>query len=828
MNKISLQINDQPKGNHLLTSGILQRKCACGNHAIAGGECAGCGEKKRLSLQTKLKVNELGNIYEQEADRIADQVMAAPTHSKVGRAPLRIQHAAEQLRRQPNLAPVGIDKTLASPGSALEPTLRQDMEQRFGYDFSRVRIHTGEDAVESARAFEANAYTLGNDIVFARGRYSPDTDHGRRLLAHELAHVVQANGTRTGVVFRDAVAPTPTRRIAVDVLSAEEPEDFLVRAAAENLGIDIRVRSMNDMIDQVERISPSGTCVSRLSVFNHGNPSHQAVVGGSKQKGAGGKLEQRPTSGFSLQWLTAGGNQAALNRQRSLMCCDSQMMWYGCSTAGVWAEGGERSRQKISQSARRYTGVLGGFYHDVNEAAAQGATTFRYLGTVNAQSWANALCANVTAATDFNNWRITGSGVVRTVIYGGRELSFRPQGDVGCNCNPATGRISGLVQSAAELRQRASELREQALRPLYERTRGVLGTPVTLPSETDQQRAEREAEERRETESFARIGEAIRSAILERAGFTRGALPSTADEALRVAEIWGLDITRILSALPTLSASFSARVGGTRELSALDSQQRSHEAALSSHGRETFMSALARVRREPFWNRHLSTHTTYMFPDLNGPNRYRGFTQRGTRITDSGQTELVYVIHLTRALFDEGQTEMAAALMIHELSHTLGGSVLRRAMDPFQGQLAGLLADHPQVAALRSGASDAAAARETHVSRIRQMLYEATGYAEEEIFVHLQQLSHQPAVGALRGSDYIGREVTRWIRQLVRIGLPRETLTLILRSVRRRALEAYDERIAAASAGSRERTNLGLDKQLAELLFRMALNDAGV
>src|SRR5256885_16479933 len=55
--------------------GLLQRKCACGNHTIAGAECEECAKKKRLGLQTKLKVNTPGDVYEQEADRMAEQVM---------------------------------------------------------------------------------------------------------------------------------------------------------------------------------------------------------------------------------------------------------------------------------------------------------------------------------------------------------------------------------------------------------------------------------------------------------------------------------------------------------------------------------------------------------------------------------------------------------------------------------------------------------------------------------------------------------------------------------------------------------------------------------
>ena len=68
------------------------------------------------------------------------------------------------------------------------------MEPRFGHDFSRVRVHTGDKAAESARAVNARAYTVGQDVVFARNHYAPGTRSGDRLLAHELAHVVQQGG----------------------------------------------------------------------------------------------------------------------------------------------------------------------------------------------------------------------------------------------------------------------------------------------------------------------------------------------------------------------------------------------------------------------------------------------------------------------------------------------------------------------------------------------------------------------------------------------------------------------------------------------------------
>lgn len=182
----------------LQTAGVnlfLQRKCACGGSASGlTGECEECSKKKTMGLQTKLRVNESGDVYEQEADRVAEQVLAQPAHPHVSNAPQRIQRFSGPSSGQMGALPPSVDRVLASPGSPLEPAQRQDMERRFGHDFSSVRVHAGAQAHDSARSLRALAYTVGNDVVFGAGQYAPDTRAGRSLIAHELTHVVQQGG----------------------------------------------------------------------------------------------------------------------------------------------------------------------------------------------------------------------------------------------------------------------------------------------------------------------------------------------------------------------------------------------------------------------------------------------------------------------------------------------------------------------------------------------------------------------------------------------------------------------------------------------------------
>lgn len=151
MNKTT--VAQQAKTASFLPSaqGILQRKCACGSHTMAGGECAECSKKKQ-ALQRK-----------------------AVDRSEVSEVP-----------------PI-VHEVLRSPGQPLDSGARAFMEPRFGHDFSQVQVHTDAKAAESAQAVNALAYTVGRDVVFGKGRYAPESVQGRRLLAHELTHVAQQN-----------------------------------------------------------------------------------------------------------------------------------------------------------------------------------------------------------------------------------------------------------------------------------------------------------------------------------------------------------------------------------------------------------------------------------------------------------------------------------------------------------------------------------------------------------------------------------------------------------------------------------------------------------
>ena len=169
--------------------------------------------KKSQGPQTNLRVGQPNDAYEQEADRVAAQVMNASARGAVHTAPPGIQRFSLAASAGQGLsAPASVGQTVARSGAPLTSSVRQHMEQRFAHDFSRVRVHVGDSADQSARELNATAYTVGNDIVFGSGRFAPETRDGQRLLAHELTHVVQQGGDRFPMVQRscsDATFCTP-------------------------------------------------------------------------------------------------------------------------------------------------------------------------------------------------------------------------------------------------------------------------------------------------------------------------------------------------------------------------------------------------------------------------------------------------------------------------------------------------------------------------------------------------------------------------------------------------------------------------------------------
>lgn len=294
---------------------LLQRKCAgCGKHASAGGECAECA-KKKSPLQRKLAIGASNDPLEREADRVADQVMAAPVRHGVSGTPLRLQRFAGQSNRLTDSAPVSVDQALASPGRPLEPALRLDMEQRFGYDFSQVRVYSGAIAERSARDVNAQAYTVRNKIVFGEGRFCPGTQEGRRLLVHELTHVVQQSGKSEISSFENketgSLAHNNLQHRTIGSLSGDDAQNSILRrqtlrevVARIEHAIDPRTRQfISDLIESV-RQSPRhvGEFITgdlRDAIREHWPQILAVTLGLLAAEGIIGLLAAAPTGGVT-------------------------------------------------------------------------------------------------------------------------------------------------------------------------------------------------------------------------------------------------------------------------------------------------------------------------------------------------------------------------------------------------------------------------------------------------------------------------------------------------------------------------------------------------
>jgi len=485
---------------------LARMQQAYGNQAVL--RMMGRSQPAVSPMQTKLMVSQPGDEYEQEADRIADQVMRMP-EPKIQRVcpecedelqrqlmedeeeeeetsqtkPLAeqitplVQRQAEPMEEEE--APLQTKTTsgklpavsaslqnrisaLKSSGQPLSASVRAFFEPRFGCDFSGVRVHGGSEAAQLNRELRAQAFTYGQDVYFGAGKYGLETVTGKRLLAHELTHVVQQlpplRLARTPEEDLDRNEPPSTstprhmERLSFDILGADlSVSDQLVQAASVAFGTDIRVTSLEDMISRLESAVSPNRCVQHLTIWNHGRPGSQALVGTEQIRTRNGRVIRIPRSGFTLNWLLQSGNQTALNRLRNVFCCGATMRWLGCGSAGVEARGGIRSSeeqeraasQEGTRSAQMRFGQYPERYQESSEVASHGGSLLgATFGRLTVQSWADATCTTITAANDFVF--VSPSAQLYRVGFGGEFIvSSSPIIRGHCTCNPRTGRPTG-------------------------------------------------------------------------------------------------------------------------------------------------------------------------------------------------------------------------------------------------------------------------------------------------------------------------------------------------------------------------------------------------
>ncbi|MBV7337531.1 DUF4157 domain-containing protein [Chloroflexi bacterium TSY] len=153
-------------------------------------------------IQPKLTIGQPNDKYEQEADRVADAVMQMADPNGVGAQ--EFKDRGELLQKKgtsppASATPPALEARIQAArvgGHPLSTAMRAFFEPRFGYDFSGVRVHTDARAARAAQEIQAQAFTMNQNIVFGQGQYAWNTNRGRRLLAHELTHVIQQESNR--------------------------------------------------------------------------------------------------------------------------------------------------------------------------------------------------------------------------------------------------------------------------------------------------------------------------------------------------------------------------------------------------------------------------------------------------------------------------------------------------------------------------------------------------------------------------------------------------------------------------------------------------------
>jgi uncharacterized protein DUF4157 len=295
-------------------------------------------------IQTRLVVGRPGDRYEEEADRAADLVTGSSASEQMPglgaepSAPLRRQSLEDEGQREdetvqahalpgaaPKAAP-GLAQQIENAGVEGQPMstgLRGFYEGRFGHDFGSVRVHTGERAAAAAAEVGAQAFTRGQDIYFGAGYYRPETDRGRWLIAHELAHTIQQ---RPNVIARQTLsAPADAARSE----AIEEPAtsgQSIESLAADLLGT-LRSGSSDGNSPARERLraldTPTQLAVlarvrSQLPPTEH--PSVSALLENALDQRTGAKPMRKPSRSTTEtgQGVSAGTSPGQESAQTSI------------------------------------------------------------------------------------------------------------------------------------------------------------------------------------------------------------------------------------------------------------------------------------------------------------------------------------------------------------------------------------------------------------------------------------------------------------------------------------------------------------------------------
>ncbi len=440
-------------------------------------------------LQTKLAMNQPGDRYEQAADRMADAVVQSESGSapcacessgnpctecaskKLQRMDANVAHGIPSVAKQDAIgadmreeahgdagteAPPVVHEALTATGRPLDAGTRAFMEPRFGHDFSEVRVHTGALAEESARAVGARAYTVGRDIVFAGGEHAPENPLGRRLLAHELSHVVQ-QGAASGALHSDGIlqrqpaapAQTPQSMPGQTPAQADEELEKILRAAARGktkTGVEAMLAASVVVYRMISRYLPE--YVERIAGVGY-DPKGTGVTAGPTPKAG-----EVPNQGRYIEVTPGAGFIARVGRSNiNVMAEELRMALSGTGISPLWDQAKyTEAKTKHEEQQKRAKDILENF-------RKQPHTTKQEKLLANSLEW-------ISDGTTPSRFEVT---ILTPTHYsqdaGGTQMFFDstvkyPQ--VGGDYDPTGKDQRGLIEERRSTTGRAHALRSQS------------------------------------------------------------------------------------------------------------------------------------------------------------------------------------------------------------------------------------------------------------------------------------------------------------------------------------------------------------------------------
>lgn len=232
---------------NLFDSVKTEKPVSCGlststGYCPFGGACHTCPV-----VQTKLKVSNAGDKYEQEADRVAEQVMKSGSGliQRKSCSDCKEDDEADKIMPKSDASPGFVNDGFSSQltqsngmGRKLPDPILTSMENSFNTDFSKVRVHDSEQAAYLNNQIRSQAFTYGNDIYFNGGYFQPESKSGQKLIAHELTHVIQQNRNRKHAINRMPLGLDEViEEQADDLMTYDDEEDFMIGNTMDNISI---------------------------------------------------------------------------------------------------------------------------------------------------------------------------------------------------------------------------------------------------------------------------------------------------------------------------------------------------------------------------------------------------------------------------------------------------------------------------------------------------------------------------------------------------------------------------------------------------------------